>query len=63
MKPARLTIDDAHTPQQFAAWLQVSECWVRERLEKMPGVIRESREVVRIVPRYYIEGRVKGRKP
>lgn len=56
-----LTIDDAHTVGQFAQWLQVSEDWVRERLQTLPGVIHESREVVRIIPREYIAARTRKR--
>ena len=59
MKSRRLTIDDAHTPEQFAQWLGVSEGWVRRRLPTLPGVIRESRKIVRIIPRVYLEKRTR----
>ena len=58
-----LTIDDAHTPEQFAEWLQVSPRWVRRRLRTLPGRIIESREIVRFIPRRYIEARVIPRSP
>jgi hypothetical protein len=47
------------TVAQFAAWQQVTERSVRRRLATMPGVIRESRELVRIHPRTYLESRLK----
>ena len=59
----RLTIDDAHTPEQFAGWLQVSPAWVRARLFTLPGRIVESRKVVRFIPRRYIEARVMPKSP
>ena len=57
MNPANL--DSLMTPKEFAEWIGQSERWVRARLGKLPGVIRESREVIRIHPRTYIEKRTK----
>lgn len=62
MTPPRLSLDDPHTPEQFAQWLQVSTQWVRDRITVIPGVIRESREVVRIIPRVYIEARTRTKR-
>ena len=58
MPPHPLTIDDAHTPEQFAAWLQVSKPWVMERLHTLPGRIVESGKIIRFIPREYIRARV-----
>jgi hypothetical protein len=52
-------MDSLLTPAQFAEWIGQSEVWVRKRLGILPGVIRESREVVRIHPRTYLERRTK----
>lgn len=57
--PKGMTVDDPHDVEQFAGWLGVSTKSVRKRLHNMPGVIRESRQLVRIVPRRYTEGRAK----
>jgi hypothetical protein len=57
--PKGMTINDPHDVEQFAAWLGVSVKSVRSRLHSMPGVIRESRQLVRIIPRIYSEGRAK----
>ena len=57
MKPP-LTIDDAHTPAQFAEWLQVATSWVEKRKRILPGRIVESAKVVRFIPREYIKARV-----
>ncbi|HTV42595.1 MAG TPA: hypothetical protein VMF08_18665 [Candidatus Sulfotelmatobacter sp.] len=50
------------TVDQFAEWQQCSVRWVRMRLSILPGVIRESREHVRIHPRTYLEARLKNEK-
>lgn len=57
--PKNQTIDDPLTVREFARWLGVSEDWVRRRQNRLPGVIEESREVVRFHPRTYIERRLK----
>ena len=56
---APVNLDAQLTVEQFAAWQQVSERNVRRRLASMPGVIRESRELVRIHPRTYLDARLK----
>jgi hypothetical protein len=60
MKSRAINLDDLLTPEQFAVWQGKSEQWVRDRLATLPGVIRESREHVRIHPRTYLESRLKG---
>lgn len=50
---------DVLTPAQFAARIGVTERWVRARLGSLPGVIRESREVVLIHWPTYIEARTR----
>jgi hypothetical protein len=60
--PKGYTIDDPLTPAQFGAWIGRCERWVRARLHKLPGVLRENRGTVLIWPRGYLEGRVKGAK-
>lgn len=57
--PAGHTIDDLLTVEEFAKWIGVGERWVRDRLMILPGVIQESREVIFIHPRTYIESRAK----
>jgi len=60
MRTAReVHLDALLTVEQFAAWQQAPEATVRKRLASMPGVIRESREFVRIHPRTYLEARLK----
>jgi hypothetical protein len=59
VKPFPVNLDDLLTPEQFAQWQQVPLATVRKRLTTMPGVIRESRECVRIHPRTYLESRLK----
>ena len=51
-------LDRPMTVGEFATWLGVHEGWVRKRLRLLPGVIIESREVVRIHPRTYLDGRL-----
>jgi hypothetical protein len=57
-----INLDDLLTPEQFAGWQQVPVETVRKRLATMPGVIRESRQCVRIHPRTYLESRLKKTK-
>ena len=59
MNDAAMNLDALLTVEQFAAWQQVPERNVRRRLASMPGVIRETRELVRIHPRTYLESRLK----
>lgn len=56
---ADINLDALLTPEQFARWQQVPVSTVRKRLSSMPGVIRESRECIRIHPRTYLAGRLK----
>ena len=51
--------DELMTVEQFAAWQKCSVAWVRARLAVLPGVIRETREHVRIHPRTYLDSRLK----
>lgn len=55
------SIDTLMPPEDFARFLGVSLKWLRPRLATMPGVIQESREVIRIWPRAYMEARTKGK--
>ena len=59
MTQGPMDLDALLTVAQFAAWQQVPERSVRRRLASMPGVIRESRELVRIHPRTYLEMRLR----
>jgi hypothetical protein len=54
-----MNLDDLLTVEQFATWQQVPVSTIRKKLPTMPGVIRESREHVRIHPRTYLECRLK----
>lgn len=58
MNTAPMDLDALLTVAQFAAWQQTPERSVRRRLASMPGVIRETRELVRIHPRTYLEKRL-----
>ncbi len=44
---ATTDLDRPMTIPEFARWIGVKQCWVRKRLRLLPGVIVESREVVR----------------
>ncbi len=55
---ATTDLDRPMTIPEFARWIGVKQCWVRRRLRLLPGVIVESREVVRIHPRTYLDGRL-----
>ena len=56
--PTAIDLDRPMTVGEFATWLGVGEGWVRKRLRLLPGVIIESREMVRIHPRTYLDGRL-----
>jgi hypothetical protein len=43
----------------FAKWLGIGEEWVRKRLRLLPGVIVESREMVRVHPMTYLDARLR----
>lgn len=51
-------LDELMTPERFAAWQGRPVAWVMARLASLPGVIRESREHVRIHPRTYLAARL-----
>ena len=51
----RIDLDSLLTPAEFAEVLNVDESWVRRRLGILPGVIRNSRKVVHIHLRKYVE--------
>jgi hypothetical protein len=59
MKRLTINLDDLLTVEQFAAWQGAELGWVTKRLATLPGVIKESREHVRIHPRTYLESRLK----
>lgn len=52
-------LDRPMTLPEFARWLGVEEGWVRKRLRILPGVIIESREMVRVHPRTYLDLRLR----
>lgn len=52
-------LDRPMTLSEFAKWLGIGEGWVRKRLRLLPGVIRESREMVRVHPRTYLDARLR----
>ena len=52
-------LDRPMTLAEFARWLGVEEGWVRRRLRLLPGVIIESREMVRVHARTYLETRLR----
>lgn len=57
--PAPIDLDALLTVEQFAAWRQEPVRTVRKRLASMPGVVRESRESIRIHPRTYLNARLR----
>lgn len=57
--PAGYDMDSLLTVEQFARWRQVSPYTARTALPYTKGVIRRSREDVRIHPRSYVELSVK----
>jgi hypothetical protein len=50
-------LDSLMTVEEFAQWQRMAPKTVRRHLHKIPGVIRESREWVRIHPRTYLAKR------
>jgi hypothetical protein len=48
-------LDRPMTVQEFASWIGVAPVWVRRRLSALPGVIRHTQKVVRIIPRFYAQ--------
>lgn len=59
--PEGYTLDSLLTPKQFAIWQQSPLSTVRDQLPSMKGVIRRSRENIRIHPRTYLELSIKSR--
>lgn len=59
MTSPAINLDDLLTVEQFAAWTQTPVATVRRRLSNLPGVIKESRESIRIHPRTYLDARLK----
>jgi hypothetical protein len=57
--PKGYDLDSLLTVAQFAVWQQVAESTARSALASCKGVIRRSREWVRIHPRTFLEGSVK----
>ena len=58
--PEGATLDSMLTIEQFAIWQKRAESSVRKSVAaKMPGVVKESRECIRIHPRTYLESRLK----
>ncbi len=55
--PKGFDLDSLLTPEQAARWVNVPEPWFRRHMDGKPGVRRESREMVRIHPRSYLEGK------
>ncbi len=58
MSETQPNLDELMTVEQFAAWQNCKPRWVRSRLPILPGVIRESRQHVRIHPRTYLAKRL-----
>jgi hypothetical protein len=59
--PRGFGLDSLLTVEQFAAWRQVAESTVRAALPITKGVIKRSREDVRIHPRTYLEKSTQGK--
>jgi hypothetical protein len=57
--PNGFNLDSLLTVSQFAVWRNVAESTVRAALPVTKGVIKRSREDVRIHPRSYLEKSVK----
>jgi len=53
--PAGFDLDSLLTVEQAAIWKQINLATFRKRLAVMPGVIRDSRECVRIHPKTHLE--------
>lgn len=53
--PKGYDLDSLLTVEQFAVWRQVKESTARAALAVTSGVIKRSREDVRIHPRTYLE--------
>ena len=59
MNAPLMNLDAMLTVEEFAGWQKVSAAWVRRRLARLPGVVREGRKHVRIHPRTYLEARLR----
>jgi hypothetical protein len=58
--PEGYTLDSMLTPEQFCLWQQVKRRWLTHR-PRLKGLVHHSREMIRIHPRTYLDGNVKGR--
>lgn len=61
--PRGYNLDSLLTVEQFAIWQQVAESTARGALASMKGVVRRSREWVRIHPRTFLELTLKTKYP
>jgi len=57
--PKGYDLDSLLTPEQFAAWQQLAESTVRGMIPSMAGVIKRTRENIRIHPRTFLETNLK----
>jgi hypothetical protein len=57
--PEGYDLDSMLTPEQFCIWQQVGRAWFSRRSCTLPGVIRRSREFVRIHPRTFLSKTVR----
>lgn len=57
--PPGKTEDSILTREEFRIWQGFTEGWLSKHIRRLPGVIRESKKVVRIHPRTYLERRLK----
>lgn len=55
VQPVDVPLDALLTPEQFCEWAGVSREWFTARVNRLPGVIRHSRQNIRIHPRTYLE--------
>jgi hypothetical protein len=60
--PPGFDLDSFLTKQEFCIWRRVTMQWLKPRLCLMHGVVRETRQSVRIHPRTYLELSVKSKR-
>lgn len=53
--PKGYTLDSLLTVAQFAEWQQAPVATIRKKLPVTPGVIRRTREDIRVHPRTFLE--------
>lgn len=58
--PVGATLDTLLTRQEFCIWQRCGRNWFTARKSTLPGVIIQSRDMVRIHPRTYLEKSMKG---